>query len=117
MFPGVISYQTNPKSYLSLPLSPTPLSSTLLGILSWRASACLPRPEPKTLGTECLVGSGSTQHQRAYCWKNLGRQAPSAQWHRTAWDMMAREGSRGPETGWSSTPQGPALPLTKAPLA
>lgn len=31
MFPGVISYQTNPKSYLSLPLSPTPLSSTLLG--------------------------------------------------------------------------------------
>ena len=102
MSPGLIGHQAYPRSYLPLQPSPAPLSGTLLGIMSAWAFVCLPRSQPKFLGVEGLVGSGSTQNQKASCGKkNLGRQAPSGQWHWTGQVTMAEEGRR----GWSGQQQ------------
>lgn len=81
---------------LSAPAALThPLSGTLLGIMNWWASVCLPRPQAKLLSAKGLVGSGSTQNQSTSCGKkNLDRQVPSGQQY-WAGLMMAQEGRRG----------------------
>lgn len=99
-------------------------------------------PSPKTsaqaLGYRGPGGIPFHPEPESFMWKEHRQASSSAQWHRTEWAMMAKEGGQErlgssqarrdipfsiySEPGWSSTPQGPgslcpALPLIKIPLA
>lgn len=81
---------------LSVPAALTCLAQWQLAGNRDRMNLCLP-PQASAQALGCRGPGGVRLHwnQRASCGKkNLGRQDPSAQWHRTGQALMAEEGRR-----------------------
>lgn len=132
MSPGLIGHQAYSKSYLSLQPSTALLKWHLIGDHERVGGSYLPRPHPKLLGAEGLMGVRPHPEPENFPWTGEPGQVGSLS--AVAQDWVGYDGRGGqerlgssqasrdvpysiyPEPGWSSTPQGPGFLHSALPL-